>query len=316
MVCWPGCAGGSCAGSSLSGLALLMPTPARPGEQVPPGDELLVFEVGDEDGRSDLALVRPDGSDLTTLTVTPWSERQPRWSPDGTTIAFAGDRDGNPDIFLIGADGSGLRQLTRRPSLETDPAWAPDGTRIAFTTTRDGNAEIYTVSADGDDVRRLTRHPAADSAPAWSPGGTQLAFQTRRYGDDDVAVMNADGSGVRRVTTRSGADRNPDWRGHRAARYQPDLAIADSGLREFVGDATYGPGQTLSTLIAPGRSKTFSVRVTNDGDAADSFSIQGSAGGAGARVAYRAQGRDVRRPSRRGRTPSRASRPGRAARSS
>jgi murein DD-endopeptidase MepM/ murein hydrolase activator NlpD len=107
--------------------------------------------------------------------------------------------------------------------------------------------------------------------------------------------MSADGSGVRRVTTRSGADRNPDWRGHRTAEFQPDLAIAESGSTEFVGNAIYGPGQTLSTLIAPGSSKTFAVRVTNDGDAADSFSIQGSAGGAGARVAYRAQGRDVTR---------------------
>jgi dipeptidyl aminopeptidase/acylaminoacyl peptidase len=58
----------------------------------------------------------------------------PRWSPDGTQIAFLSDRDKpKSQIFLIPPDGGEARALT---SMEegaiTDFHWSPDGSKIAF----------------------------------------------------------------------------------------------------------------------------------------------------------------------------------------
>ena len=39
-------------------------------------------------------------------------EQQPRWSPDGTRIAFVSDRGGGDNIWFMNADGSAKKQLT------------------------------------------------------------------------------------------------------------------------------------------------------------------------------------------------------------
>jgi Tol biopolymer transport system component len=50
----------------------------------------------------------------------------PRWSPDGSQIAFIGQRDGNAEVYLMNADGSGRRNLTRNPRGHDNVfAWSP-----------------------------------------------------------------------------------------------------------------------------------------------------------------------------------------------
>src|SRR5687768_2781139 len=40
-------------------------------------------------------------------------EQQPRWSPDGSRLAFVSDRGGGDNIWLMNADGSNKKQLTK-----------------------------------------------------------------------------------------------------------------------------------------------------------------------------------------------------------
>jgi TolB protein len=72
----------------------------------------------------------------------------PRWSPDGSSIAFASDRDGDLDLYLMAPDGSDIRQLTSDQGDEWLPAWAPDGRRVAYVSGRDGQ-HIRVIDADG-----------------------------------------------------------------------------------------------------------------------------------------------------------------------
>jgi Tol biopolymer transport system component len=61
-------------------------------------------------------------------------DTQPRWSPDGKTLAFTSARNKKPQIYLlrIGEPGGEARQLTSMPNGANSPAWSPDGSRIAF----------------------------------------------------------------------------------------------------------------------------------------------------------------------------------------
>jgi Tol biopolymer transport system component len=188
--------------------------------------------------RFELALMRPDGSETSTLFAPDaLLVFGAEWSPDGTKLAFSGckivERRLDCGIWIAGADGSDAQQLTDGEGWSRAPAWSPDGARIAFTSDRDmngdcffhdctgWNGEIYVMNADGSDQKRLTNDPGDDSSPTWSPDGTRIAFaalrNVRGAVDDpsenyEIYVMDAAGGGnLVQLTENTTWDWQPDW---------------------------------------------------------------------------------------------------------
>jgi Tol biopolymer transport system component len=146
-------------------------------------------------GDADLYSMRPDGSDVRSLTRNSLGEADPAWSPDRSRVAFVREFGLTGDIRVMTAGGETSRSL----GAGFHPAWAPDGHRLAFT--RDG--DLYTVDADGGDAQLLVGGPTFDFDPAWSPDGTRIAFARRsaqKGAPADVWVAAADGSGAVQVT--------------------------------------------------------------------------------------------------------------------
>ncbi len=61
--------------------------------------------------------------------------RQPRWSPDGSALAFVSDRGDHSFIGVYTGPGTSLRWLDPSVDRDSDPAWSPDGKQIAFRRT-------------------------------------------------------------------------------------------------------------------------------------------------------------------------------------
>jgi len=82
----------------------------------------------------DLAVVRPDGSQMRRVTEDPARDRLPRWSPDGSELAFMSSRSGRFEIWTVHPDGSGLKQVTDASPRGgvMYPAWSPDGRRMSY----------------------------------------------------------------------------------------------------------------------------------------------------------------------------------------
>ena len=97
------------------------------------------------------------GGPQTQLSHTGKAEEagEPRWSPDGTKIAFQEQVNSHYEIFVIGANGTGLKQLTNVAYDNTDPAWSPDGKKIAFLSQRDNGTNVYVMNADGSDQKKI-----------------------------------------------------------------------------------------------------------------------------------------------------------------
>jgi len=132
------------------------------------------LELGDN-CHTDIAVIDADGSGLTLLTDDMWWDSGPRWSPDGSTIAFRSDRDGFQELYLMDSDGDDLRRLTYYEGLVTGYYWAPDGQNLVVSLAPDtsdlswGNPdlEIYVIDAAGGNPRRLTYNYWPDTNCAW-----------------------------------------------------------------------------------------------------------------------------------------------------
>jgi Tol biopolymer transport system component len=143
-------------------------------------------------------------------------EGSARFSPNGSTIAFASLRSGGPEIWVAGRDGSGLRQITAVGSPELSlGGWSPDSSQIAFDAAIAGNTDVYLVGADGGHLRRLTAEPSIDGVPSWSGDGRWIYFSSTRAGvTPDVWRVAADGGQAIRLTRNGGFEprESPDGR--------------------------------------------------------------------------------------------------------
>ncbi|HYO80365.1 MAG TPA: protein kinase, partial [Bryobacteraceae bacterium] len=99
-------------------------------------------------------------------------DSSPKYSPDGTRMAFRSSRSGTSEIWIAQANGAGPRQVTHMSnSLTGSPDWSPDGKRLVFDSRPDGQPDIFTVKLDGSDQRRLTTEPREYVVPSRSRDG-------------------------------------------------------------------------------------------------------------------------------------------------
>ncbi|CAN5884394.1 hypothetical protein BH18ACI4_BH18ACI4_07090 [soil metagenome] len=208
---------------------------------------------GHPHGGLNIWTMSPDGSNPTRLTdesmrgpalpsFVPVYDGGPKWSPDGTKVAFFSNRNSTFALYTMNADGSGVQLVTDRMLSPSAPAWSPDGGKVAFA---DGAAiviepnqpftDIYLVNLDGSGLTKLTSNSGLNGSPSWSPDGRQIVFSSNRGGMHKIYIMNADGSDQHAIAERG---TQPSW--------SPDGSkILFVGGR---GDAT-GCGTTSGNLI-------------------------------------------------------------------
>ena len=93
--------------------------------------ETIVFVYGE-----DIWSVSAAGGIATRLTIHDGAERYPRFSPDGSLIAFTGRYDGNADVYVMGGHGGNIRRVTYHPGFDEVIGWHSTKNKVLFRSTR------------------------------------------------------------------------------------------------------------------------------------------------------------------------------------
>jgi dipeptidyl aminopeptidase/acylaminoacyl peptidase len=226
----------------------------------PGGEEVayVVWSIDEEKNeyRQSIWLARLDGSQPPRRFTTGTNDSQPRWSPDGTRLAFVskrGDEKAKRQLYVMPADGGEPECLTDLKDDAGEAAWSPDGTQLVFSArvpheayeeederkraprrftrllykldsvgwTGDRRRHLYVVPADGSaEAKQITDGDYEDSRPAWTPDGKSIAFSSARRENWDIELKGD----VYVVPAGGGEPKRltPGDSNHYAPSYSPD----------------------------------------------------------------------------------------------
>ncbi|MGD9723855.1 MAG: hypothetical protein AB7O59_20835 [Pirellulales bacterium] len=149
-------------------------------------------------------VMKADGSDIRRVAEGYADQGSPRWSHDGTRLAF--DATVADSVarrwFVINADGSGLRAMGQG----TQPDWSPDDKQLVFALADkvSQTAGILVQNVDGRGRHSLSN---AGRGPRWSPRGDALAF----FDNQSLHIVDLVDASRRKLDVPAGVVAGFDW---------------------------------------------------------------------------------------------------------
>jgi tricorn protease len=164
--------------------------------------DLLVFVAED-----DVWLAPADGGRAWKLSADSAQVSYPRFSPDGSAIAWTGWRDGNSEVYVADPEGSAVSRLTYWGDSRTRvTGWTQPGEVLAVSATGEPETYLtwaYAVPVQGAPPRRLPFGPVGDLAIA---DGAATALLTGRLNSEPAYWKRYRGGTRGKLWTASPAD--------------------------------------------------------------------------------------------------------------
>jgi len=176
----------------------------------------------------DLWTVPKEGGTATKLSSPKGQEVFPKFSPDGSQIAFSGNYDGNMDVYVMPTTGGIPTRVTNHGMTDRIIDWYPDGKNLLFVNSSESGkqrfSQFYKVSPKGGLPEKLPV-PYGEHA-SLSPDGKQIAYTNKsesfrtwkRYRGGDAAdiwLFDLEKLSVDYIIVNPAGDELPMWSGRK-----------------------------------------------------------------------------------------------------
>ena len=209
---------------------------------------------------SNLWIINADGTDHRALTTGNHNDSSPRWSPDGTRVAYLGDADGKEQIYVRWMDTG---QTARITNLEQSPQainWSPDGKMISFSSLVPGKGP------------HLADLPSPPAGAKWAEPATMYDRLVYRFngagylkpGFMQIFVVAADGGAPRQVTNGNFPNGGNEFGPNRAVWTPDSKYLLVSVNRHPESDHEYFDTEVYEFSVADGAVRALTNRKGPD----------------------------------------------------
>jgi dipeptidyl aminopeptidase/acylaminoacyl peptidase len=209
---------------------------------------------------SNLWIINTDGTDHRPLTTGNRGDTSPRWSPDGTRLAYLSDADGKQQIYVRWMDTGQTARITNLEQAPDAIAWSSDGRMLSFSSL---------VLGKGPHIADL---PAPPSGAKWADPPTAYDRLVYRFngmgylkpGYMQIFVVDSEGGAPRQVTNGNFPNGGNEFGPNRASWTADGKYLIVSVNRHPESDHEYEDTEVYEFSVADGSVRPLTNRKGPD----------------------------------------------------